>query len=351
MAAAAVDVPALRSGGYIATPAFDWICFILAPVLAVAFVLLVGAFAWPIGVVDVWGQQRTRVELFAAVWTYGHLFAVVFRSHFNRTIFRKHRMRFTLVPVALYGLFAASNFAVVAGFFLIAIWDVYHSSMQNFGLCRIYDAKAGNDPAAHRQLDIWVNHLIYIGPILAGASLLPTIVGLKSFSLVGWNAPVEAFGWIAAHRTGIRDCVLFAGAAYAVYYVDAILRLRKRGYRLPVPKAALLLSVATGSILAWGFLPPLEAFMISNLFHGLQYFGIVWWTERSHLAQTLRIADHGRGRWLTFLFFAALITGAGIFHESVHRDSWRWLVPIPMVISLMHFWYDGFVWSVRRREI
>jgi hypothetical protein len=27
------------------------------------------------------------------------------------------------------------------------------------------------------------------------------------------------------------------------------------------------------------------------------------------------------------------------------------LFPIPFTISLMHFWYDGFVWSVRRGEV
>ena len=95
----------------------------------------------------------------------------------------------------------------------------------------------------------------------------------------------------------------------------------------------------------------LKSGYISNLFHSLQYFGIVWWTERSNLASTLHLSNAGAGRWLTFACFALLIAGAGAFHESVKADSWRWLIPIPMVISLMHFWYDGFVWSVRRREI
>jgi hypothetical protein len=223
--------------------------------------------------------------------------------------------------------------------------------MQNFGLGRIYDAKAGNDPAEHRALDIWINHVVYIGPILAGASLLPTLAGLRSFSLVGFEAPGEVFRWIGEHRAAIRGAVLFGGAAFAVYYVDALLRRVRAGYRLPLPKAALLLSVGASSIVIWSYLPPLEAFMVSNLFHSLQYFGIVWWTERSNLTRTLHLPPTRGGRWITFAIFAALIAAAGAFHESVHRDSWRWLIPIPLVISLMHFWYDGFVWSVRRHEV
>jgi hypothetical protein len=327
------------------------LCFILAPLLAIAFVFAASRFAWPREVVSAGGQPRTRIELFAAIWTYGHLFSVVFRSHFNRSVFARFPLRFTLVPLAAYAALAFSNFALVSGFVLIAVWDVYHSSMQNFGLARIYDAKAGNDTSAHRQLDIWINHVVYIGPILAGASLLPTLEGLQAFQAIGLDGPPRFYAWLAAHHAAIRNLVLLAGSAFVVYYADALLRHVKDGYRLPLPKLALLLSVAAGSIFAWGFLPPLEAFLISNLFHSLQYFGIVWWTERGNLSRTLHAPSTRAGLALTFAFFALLIAGAGTFYESVGPGSWRWLVPIPMVISLMHFWYDGFVWSVRRGEV
>jgi hypothetical protein len=101
----------------------------------------------------------------------------------------------------------------------------------------------------------------------------------------------------------------------------------------------------------WGTLPPFEALMASNLFHSLQYFGIVWWSERANLARTLHAPSGSSGRALAFAFFALLIAAAGAFHESVGPGSWRWLIPVPMVISLMHFWYDGFVWSVRRGDV
>ncbi len=349
MAAAAVAPRA--SSGYIAGPVYDWVCFILSPLLAIAFVFAASRFAFAVEPTSAIGQQRTRLELFAAIWTYGHLFSVVFRSHFNRAVFARFPLRFTLVPLGVYLAFAFSQHALVAGFFLIAVWDVYHSSMQNFGLARIYDAKAGNDVAASRQLDIWLAHVIYVGPILAGASLLPTLVGLNAFQALGLDGPPRVYQWIASHHSAIRSVVVFAGSAFVVYYVDALLRRRAAGYRVPPQKVALLASVAAGSIFAWGFLPPLEAFMVSNLFHSLQYFGIVWWTERGNLSRVLHTPGDGSGRALTFAFFALSIAAAGTFHESVGADSWRWLIPIPMVISLMHFWWDGFIWSVRRGEV
>jgi hypothetical protein len=340
-----------RSDGYIASPLYDWVCFIVSPLLAVAFVELSGWVAWAHEGARLFGAERSRIELFGALWTFGHLFAVVFRTHLNPTIFRKHPLRFTLVPVALFVVLGLSDFALVTGFVLTGLWDVYHSSKQNFGLCRIYDARAGNDPELGRKLDLWMNHCLYIGPLLAGASLLPTLADLESFRLVGWDAPGRALAWIAERHLAIRYAVIGAGGAYAVFYAVATARMRERGYRLPLPKAALLASVGTSSILAWGFLPPLEAFVTSNLFHGLQYFGIVWFSERESLGRLIRLPGAGARRVATFAAFAAVITAAAIFHESVQPDDVRWLLPVPVVITLMHFWWDGFVWSVQRREI
>jgi hypothetical protein len=327
------------------------VCFILSPVLAVAVVELAGRLAWAHEGARLFGAERSRIELFGTLWTVGHLFAVVFRTHLNPGVFRKHPVRFTLVPAALFVVLGLSDFALVTGFFLTGVWDVYHSSKQNFGLCRIYDARAGNDPKLGRALDLWLNHCIYIGPILAGASLLPTLADLESFRLVGWEAPGRALVWVAEQQLAIRTVVLLAGVSYAVYYAVAISRLRERGYRLPVQKAALLVSVAATSILAWGFLPPLEAFVVANLFHGLQYFGIVWFSERENLGRLVHLPGAGVRRVATFTLFAAVITAVAIFHESVQPDDLRWVLPVPVVITLMHFWWDGFVWSVQRHEV
>ena len=45
---------------------------------------------------------------------------------------------------------------------------------------------------------------------------------------------------------------------------------------------------------------------------------------------------------------AALQLGA---REASSTRGAFWIFPIPFVISLMHFWWDGFVWSVQRKEV
>ncbi len=99
--------------------------------------------------------------------------AVFFRSHLNPTIFKRHPFRFIAAPLLLYGAMMLSVEVMIIATVLVVFWDVYHSGLQTFGLARIYDRNCGNDPAVGRRLDYWLNHLLYAGPILGGASCSP----------------------------------------------------------------------------------------------------------------------------------------------------------------------------------
>jgi hypothetical protein len=353
-ATAATPLPARASASsrrYIAWPAYDWAFFILSPVLALAIAEAIAGLAFPFERTRFMGGEDKRIAFFGSLWTHAHLFAVVFRSHLNQEIFRKHRVRFTLVPLAVFLGIWVSEWALVSALLLAAVWDVYHSSMQNFGLCRIYDAKAGNPPSRGRTLDIWINHCIYIGPVLGGLSLLTTLDGMGGYQRLGWDAPARALAWIAAHQSEIRMGVMAIGGAYVAFYVAAWIRLVRAGHRLPIQKVALLVSVAVASIWAWGFLPPLEAFFVSNLFHGAQYFAIVWWFERGTLRKTLRLDNGPIAALLVFAVFVSIVGAAALFYEASLFNNVRWMLSAALVISLMHFWYDSFIWSVRRSEV
>jgi hypothetical protein len=72
----------------------------------------------------------------------------------NRDVYTQHRIRFRLVPLVLFLALGASRWISVTGFALAALGDVYHTSMQNFGFCRIYDSKVGNDAQSGQLLDV-----------------------------------------------------------------------------------------------------------------------------------------------------------------------------------------------------
>ena len=124
-------------------------------------------------------------------------------------------------------------------------------------------------------------------------------------------------------------------------------RARVAGYRLSAHKLALLLSTAIVSITAWVFSPPAMAFAIVNLFHVMQYFAIVWLKEGGRINALAPRA----GRSTLPLLLAACAGFGFLYWLAAHGGSMRLIIAPFVAVSLLHFWYDAFVWSVRRRLV
>ena len=127
--------------------------------------------------------------------------------------------------------------------------------------------------------------------------------------------------------------------------------LVRQGYRVSRQKILLLVSTAVTSIYAWGFLPPIEAFFVANFFHGLQYFAIVWWIERKTIRGVFGLGKLDAGRWIALLGFVGVLFFLGVGHDWAAKSGIQWAVSLAVTVSLMHFWYDGFIWSVRRKQV
>lgn len=338
---------------------YDSAFLTVSPLLALAISALLPWFAYPFQMTQALGKTDTRVALFISVWTTSHLVAVFFRSHLNRDIFAQHRFRFLGVPPILVLLLASAPALHAAGFVLAVLWDIYHSSSQNFGLCRIYDSKLGNDPGAGRRLDFWLNHVLYIGPIVAGLSLMATLEAFRTFAGVGWSGVGRWLQAVDGVRPILRWSVIVGGGTFLAFYLAAYARLVRGGYRISRQKVVLLLSVAVSSVWAWGFLPPEQAFFVANLYHALQYFAIVWWMERKNLRQQFHLGRSALGSVIALLAFAGVLALLGMGVElASNRYSyggesriWRFAGAAALMCSLVHFWYDGFIWSVRRKQV
>jgi hypothetical protein len=342
-----------RSSTFIASQLYDSIFFIASPVLALLLLAVLERWPWAQERQSLLGVETSPIPFFIAVWSYSHAFAVFFRTHADDRIFVQHRFRFLVVPLALFLGLLWSDWMMIGGLAIAGFWAVYHLGMQNFGLCRIYDARHGNPPDMGRRLDYWLTQVLTLGPFLAGLSLMPTAQALRGFAKVGWEAPES---WLPALRlvqTSIAPYVVAAGLLYLGFYLYSYARLTKRGYRPCPQKIALFFSSGAVSIIAWGFFTPWKAFFVMNFFHGLQYFAIVWWAERGALQRLLRLDGVAAGRWLAFLAFAAttLVVGIGYRLYGLDYAALRWAAALALSISLLHYWYDGFVWSVRKREV
>lgn len=338
----------MKKNPYLVSARFDYPLLILSPLLALALGFALTATHHGTGVDEITGEPTIAATLIGT-FIMAHLFAVFFRSHGNREIFKLYPYRFTIVPVVLFIAMMTSTWAMVSLSVLATFWDVYHSSLQTFGLGRIYDAKAGADPTKGRWLDMGINHVIYIGPIVAGAVLMPHIEAFHEFESVGSVFLTSVPMYAEDYRQTITAVALAACIVYVVYYVWASYQLYRSGQKVSRQKVILLASTAITSVWAWGFNSFGEAFFIMNFFHALQYFAIVWTMEKGNLTKLFRVQAIPFGKALAFTLFIAVSFGYGYFAETGGED--RWIFSIALVVSLMHFWSDGFVWSVRRRQV
>ena len=346
----ALAAPSVERSAYVASPWYDWTFFLAPPTVALAIGIAISGSRLASEQHSLFGNDVTVTGLFIGVFIHAHLVAVFFRSHGNTPIRRRHPVRFFVVPVALFAAMMVSPWAFVTASVLATFWDVYHSALQTFGFARMYDRKAGNDATVGRRLDWGLNVLLYAGPILAGATMLDHFEDFGEFWTVGSLFLTSVPAFMVDHHGYFTVAVLGGGAVFLVYYVVAYWRLHRRGYRISRLKVFLLTTTGLCSIYSWGFNSWGEAFFIMNFFHALQYFGIVWWSERDRIVERLRLT--GRS-WAKPAGLAALVGSTfvyGAFAELVSVEvHWWWSVTI--VVSLMHFWYDGFIWSVRRADV
>ena len=328
----------------------DWIHLVLCPVWSLGLGLLIGLTPLATWKLSGFGLATPVAEAFLGAFVMAHLVLVFFRSHADPEIRALYPIRFWVVPPALLLILLFCGPAVAVASAVAAWWDVYHSSLQTFGIGRIFDAKAGNDPEAGRSLDLILSVLLYAGPVLGGAMLLYHARELYEFEAVGWKTAGEWMWRVIAFQPRIRVALLASGGVFLAVYLAAYARLVKKGYRPPRQKVALHLGTAVVSVWAWGFNPLGMALFIMNFFHAWQYFALVWRYHRETVMKPLGLPKTAKGR----LWALGAMIGAGFFYGSVFGvlgELFHWALAVTLVVSLMHFWYDGFIWSVRRRQV
>ena len=296
--------------------------------------------------------------------TIGHLPLTFFRSHGNISVFKRFRWRLTIVPPLLFlGLYFNFWLAVIGGV-LIIWWDVYHSSLQTFGLGRIYDQKAGNDTNLGRSWDWWLNLLLYFGPVLAGLNLLNHFaLGLLNRNYLEPDQ-VETFQWVnalyqedMAHglanlMTALRLPLVLGFFIFLLAYGRFYRKQMANGYTFPTQKAILYGSTGFVSIFTWGLVhdswTALNAFWVMNLFHAVQYFALVAHSEKKSFSQFLGFNKSSLGP-----IVAAIVILVGGFAAGavIGGNSTKILIVFSVVCSLCHFWMDGFIWSVRKSHV
>lgn len=345
--------PDAAGRGYIHSAPFDAILLIGAPLLAFLLGWLCSLLSPESNQVFFLDQPATFTGIALKTIIHAHLFIVFFRSHGNPVVRSRHPVRFYVVPAVLFLATFLSLDALIVALIVSTYWDNIHSSLQTFGIGRIYDLKAGADVDKGRQLDIWLNYLLYFAPFMAGPIW---VLAMQAFAVLLTPGHWLIRGLVVV-QPWFQQALWVAAPVFLVGYAAYTWRRFRAGEVLSWQKYALFLSTAVTSVWAWGFNPFGQALLIVNTFHAVQYFAIVWWSERKNLGALFGTGSLPFGSLWTALALVVVGLFYGFWLASA-SDFWatspwmrRFILALTNSVALLHFWYDGFIWSVRKKDV
>jgi tetratricopeptide (TPR) repeat protein len=298
-----------------------------------------------------WSPQD--IYLFVAAFgAMGHHLPGMIRAYGDRALFERFKWRFILAPLFLLAVCTAFFWWDLKGILLVVFfWGVWHGLMQTYGFCRIYDAKTGTFDALTRRLDfamcvIWFATAVALSPYRLSDTL-------DTYYMCGGPFIPPS---IVHHG---QQLILFAAITVSVLFLLHFGRMWIIGKRPNPVKVALLVT----SIAFWWYCNNLVANILVGIalfevFHDVQYLSLVWIYNRNRVEK-----DSNIGGFMRFVFrrsgsliglYVGLVFAYGslsYFNAHLGIDTVkRILTGVVTASTLLHFYYDGFIWKVRERS-
>jgi Tfp pilus assembly protein PilF len=298
-----------------------------------------------------WSPQD--IYLFVAAFgAMGHHLPGMIRAYGDRALFERFKWRFIFAPLFLLAVCTAFFWWDLKGILLIVFfWGVWHGLMQTYGFCRIYDAKTGTFDALTRRLDfamcvIWFATAVALSPYRLSDTL-------DTYYMCGGPFIPPSL----VHHG--QQLFLYAAIAVSVVFLLHFGRMWIIGKRPNPVKVALLVT----SIAFWWYCNNLVANILVGIalfevFHDVQYLSLVWIYNRNRVEK-----DGNIGGFMRFVFrrsgslmglYVGLILAYGsvaYINAHIGMDTMkRILTGVVTASTLLHFYYDGFIWKVRERS-
>ncbi len=334
--------------GYIVDRRQDYIWFIGLPFVAVAFALVSGHYL-P-------GAALAAIALWVTI---PHHFVTWLRVYGSPAEFARFRDRFVLGPLVLVGfVYALIHYAPLTLVLIVTLWDHQHSLMQQYGFSRVYDFKARAGAPSTAKFDLAFNWIFFVNMLVV--SPLFSVIWVRM--LHEWRVPVEATTVEAVHWVSWTVAIV-----YGLVYLGHVAWCARRGYALNPLKYAFMFS----SYFLWYFTSFSTAYLLvfavaHRIMHGIQYIVMVYYYNRHKVERTggdSALLRHVAGNLKAFLLICAAY--AMVFHaltEGLVRDFGFGIVgfntnfdlfsySLLSSFALIHYYYDAFIWKVRKKEV
>lgn len=350
-----------KAPGYIHSPVYDWLLFVLSPLACMALMLALRNTAWTAGRVTILGETYSRPAIVAILLiTQGHVASVVVRSHLNKKIFEQHRARLVIVPIVLLAAMNLSNAVFIGLAVFQGFWNNFHFARQHFGIARLLPGRAGPVSAFDRWADLILCLSIQFLPVMVRT---PDFFGMLSqdrpLTVAGLTALIPVFHAIIAFMRATHGLTLLTLLAVVLGYfgyhgVSALLGKPRMSGR----KAVFMLSLTVLYVGGWLFIDPWLAIWGAILLHSVQYYGLLSVTERAsvgsrfNLARPLATAAVTAALVLGIGFGFGWVTLRGVNPALLLNPSDRagvLLYAFINAVNLLHFWFDGFIWTAQKK--
>jgi tetratricopeptide (TPR) repeat protein len=298
-----------------------------------------------------WSPQD--IYLFVAAFgAMGHHLPGMIRAYGDRALFERFKWRFVLAPLFLLAVCVAFFWWDLKGILLVVFfWGVWHGLMQTYGFCRIYDAKTGTFDTLTRRLDfamcvIWFATAVALSPYRLSDTL-------DTYYMCG--GPFIPPAIVNLGQNLILGAAIFVSVLFAAHFI----RTWTAGHRPNPVKLGLLVT----SITFWWYCNNLVSNILVGIalfevFHDVQYLSLVWIYNRNRVEK-----DSNIGGFMRFVFrrsgslvglYIGLVLAYGsvsFINAHIGMDTVkRILTGVVTASTLLHFYYDGFIWKVRERS-
>lgn len=335
---------------YISSRRYDYAFIIGAPLIALLFIVLTceprlqsGEFLY---------NPKTPIWLIIGsnFLTHSHIMLVFLRSHGNISVLKRFPYRFSLIPLFMLSAMWASPVLFSVTGFIAVYWDEWHSLMQTFGFGRIYDAKIGNDVNVGRKLDMGLCFVLGLLPHVILLTFIPEDVrtqGLVSYlDLEPDHA--EKYGHFFF---SLRGTLIYFGIGYIIFYASEYYKLIQKGYKYSTNKFILFTMTGLSAGIMASFYTVADAAYFGNIYHALQYYFIVYISEGERISGNFGVKKENKVANVLFYIFVVL-SGCVLFAIVRQKTEGLGLLGAFWILtSLLHFWYDGFIWSVRKKDV
>lgn len=366
-AARAAPAAARAPANWILGPRRDLLFIVATPLFVLALALAL--FGWR------GAATATSVILLThVIMTVSHHLPTFIRVYGDVELFRRHKWTFLLAPVipfcfamAVLTYINAKGYPVeniLYLFIILALWDPWHFLMQHHGFTRIYDRHNGAPPRLAARMDLLLSASCFIVIMLLCGDWLPSIVeDLYTTADLPLLFALPPGLPALLEKLAVAVALLSAGA-YALYLLQCL----RRGWRISRVKLALYASFFAVMYLAYTPNAWIQAwapgwtfkvgFAVVGIVHMTQYLAIVWHYNRNLAQRDGRARPgffarlHARGGWWVGLGYVALCLAYGTLLSGKHDARWPMsvLLALGFTSTLLHYYFDGFIWKVRHQQ-